>query len=96
MLISTSFYPLQLRPLLLSFFFFLMIRRPPRSTLFPYTSLFRSRVLLAHVDGAVQAEQRAGGRGSHAVLAGPGLRDHPRLAHPLGQQHLAEHVVDLV
>src|SRR3712207_9050593 len=26
-----------------SFFFFLMIRRPPRSTLFPYTTLFRSR-----------------------------------------------------
>src|SRR5476651_2221514 len=26
------------------FFFFLMIRRPPRSTLFPYTTLFRSRV----------------------------------------------------
>src|SRR5260221_2221142 len=28
------------------FFFFLMIRRPPRSTLFPYTTLFRS--LLSH------------------------------------------------
>src|SRR2546430_7526644 len=28
------------------FFFFLMIRRPPRSTLFPYTTLFRSLVLL--------------------------------------------------
>src|SRR5260370_11332501 len=27
------------------FFFFLMIRRPPRSTLFPYTTLFRSRSL---------------------------------------------------
>src|SRR3712207_8136646 len=26
-----------------SFIFFLMIRRPPRSTLFPYTTLFRSR-----------------------------------------------------
>src|SRR5258708_30762997 len=26
------------------FFFFLMIRRPPRSTLFPYTTLFRSCV----------------------------------------------------
>src|SRR2546429_4953275 len=25
-----------------TFFFFLMIRRPPRSTLFPYTTLFRS------------------------------------------------------
>src|SRR5947207_9830274 len=27
-----------------SSFFFLMIRRPPRSTLFPYTTLFRSRM----------------------------------------------------
>src|SRR5690554_7243792 len=27
------------------FFFFLMIRRPPRSTLFPYTTLFRSQLL---------------------------------------------------
>src|SRR3712207_9111159 len=27
------------------FIFFLMIRRPPRSTLFPYTTLFRSNVL---------------------------------------------------
>src|SRR5256885_17046047 len=26
------------------FFFFLMIRRPPRSTLFPYTTLFRSKL----------------------------------------------------
>src|SRR3712207_6890184 len=26
-------------------FFFLMIRRPPRSTLFPYTTLFRSRIV---------------------------------------------------
>src|SRR6266852_6794872 len=29
--------------LLTIFIFFLMIRRPPRSTLFPYTTLFRSR-----------------------------------------------------
>src|SRR5258707_9893862 len=29
------------------YFFFLMIRRPPRSTLFPYTTLFRSMMLCA-------------------------------------------------
>src|SRR5438034_5360041 len=35
-------------PIYVSFFFFcLMIRRPPRSTLFPYTTLFRSAVALA-------------------------------------------------
>src|SRR5256885_8784361 len=29
-----------------AFFFFLMIRRPPRSTLFPYTTLFRSNLTI--------------------------------------------------
>src|SRR3712207_7278642 len=38
-------------------FFFLMIRRPPRSTLFPYTSLFRS---------VVRAARAAHRRGSRA------------------------------
>src|SRR2546422_5540865 len=33
---------LSLRQCFVFFFFFLMIRRPPRSTLFPYTTLFRS------------------------------------------------------
>src|SRR5258708_29560213 len=40
-------------------FFFLMIRRPPRSTLFPYTTLFRSPALsdaLAQL-GAAHAEE---------------------------------------
>src|ERR1039457_7370690 len=32
------------RCICLSFLFFLMIRRPPRSTLFPYTTLFRSGI----------------------------------------------------
>src|SRR3989454_8099857 len=35
------------------FFFFLMIRRPPRSTLFPYTTLFRSPLLASARPGAV-------------------------------------------
>src|SRR5258705_5412443 len=33
-----------------SFFFFLMIRRPPRSTLFPYTTLFRSTIEIGNTD----------------------------------------------
>src|SRR5437588_7058793 len=41
---SASLFLLSL--LLLFFFFFLMIRRPPRSTLFPYTTLFRSIVVI--------------------------------------------------
>src|SRR5260221_7322363 len=53
-----------------SFFFFLMIRRPPRSTLFPYTTLFRSvpdpierhvgvdvRLVVDRRDGLVQRRQ---------------------------------------
>src|SRR2546430_11478688 len=36
-----------------SYFFFLMIRRPPRSTLFPYTTLFRSQ--LSRLDGQLRA-----------------------------------------
>src|SRR3712207_9379651 len=39
-------------------FIFLMIRRPPRSTLFPYTTLFRSRP--QRVDGKVAPRDVAG------------------------------------
>src|SRR6266576_4853610 len=38
-----SYYTSLHSNLTLLFIFFLMIRRPPRSTLFPYTTLFRSR-----------------------------------------------------
>src|SRR5574344_2852362 len=46
-------------------FFFLMIRRPPRSTLFPYTTLFRSRRqrhawrFAPHLAPPGEAEQRS-------------------------------------
>src|SRR5690349_25134724 len=40
--LSSSASPFLLSAFLHSIFFFLMIRRPPRSTLFPYTTLFRS------------------------------------------------------
>src|SRR3712207_8417371 len=49
-------------------FFFLMIRRPPRSTLFPYTTLFRS-------DGVVLAQQRRAAQDRGA----DGLRAHTYL-----------------
>src|SRR2546422_5579956 len=44
--------------LFVCFFFFLMIRRPPRSTLFPYTTLFRSAVVgsLGPIREAVSVE----------------------------------------
>src|SRR2546430_3178909 len=44
-------------------FFFLMIRRPPRSTLFPYTTLFRSPAPAgAAADGAPSGYRRAAAR----------------------------------
>ena len=53
-------------------------------------------VLGAHVDVALEAEQRAGRRRRDAVLAGAGLGDDAPLAHARGEQRLAERVVDLV
>src|SRR2546430_16420393 len=42
MFVCVSVYAVRPQPSVYVFFFFLMIRRPPRSTLFPYTTLFRS------------------------------------------------------
>ena len=53
-------------------------------------------IQLPHVDAALQAKQGGRRGGGDAVLSGAGLRDHPRLPHSLGEQRLAEHVVDLV
>src|SRR2546426_1301953 len=68
-----------------------MIRRPPRSTLFPYTTLFRSRKVLEDdhavhpgpADLATLEDHAAGGRALEArddveqrALAAPGVADH--------------------
>src|SRR5438445_3912926 len=58
-----DFVTLALMPISVEFlFFFLMIRRPPRSTLFPYTTLFRSR-------GEGDAESRGLRRRAHRADA---------------------------
>src|SRR5436853_5527794 len=51
-------------------FFFLLIRRPPRSTLFPYTTLFRSRIggVLPHDAKQIGAVSGAQGAHGEAVL----------------------------
>jgi hypothetical protein len=49
-----------------------------------------------HEDDAVEAEERRRGGRRDSVLAGSRLRDHTLLPHPLGQQRLTKHVVDLV
>ena len=50
----------------------------------------------AHVDDALEAEERARGRRRDAVLPRSRLGDDARLAHPLREERLAEGVVDLV
>src|SRR2546430_7364754 len=54
-------------------FFFLMIRRPPRSTLFPYTTLFRSRVVVAYVRSRIGVGEAAG------IAVGKGTRVEERV-----------------
>src|SRR2546430_17641526 len=64
-----------LRHCLYFFFFFLMIRRPPRSTLFPYTTLFRSRVRGASVKQLLRPEAGSCSRSGRTDVAG--IRDGP-------------------
>src|SRR5690349_12065948 len=60
-------YHFYVHPLSSLFFFFLMIRRPPRSTLFPYTTLFRS----LHFEGQGGAAGFARGQ-AHVALTPEG------------------------
>jgi len=53
-------------------------------------------IRLAHVDHALETQQRARERGCGAVLARARFRDNAGLAHLLGQQRLADHLVSLV
>src|SRR3989442_9868937 len=62
------------------FFFFLMIRRPPRSTLFPYTTLFRSRRRFPH--------ERAGTRHRGAVRARSDFRSEEHTSELQSRPHL--------
>src|SRR5688572_31494676 len=55
--------------------FLLMARRPPRSTLFPYTTLFRSRPAARGGSGGAND---AGGRGGRAMGHRRRLADHAR------------------
>src|SRR5690554_7455217 len=54
---------------MLSLVFFLMLRRPPRSTLFPYTTLFRSIVGVGSVEGSNQLTAHGAVEGIHALRA---------------------------
>src|SRR2546430_12050012 len=80
-------------------FFFLMIRRPPRSTLFPYTTLFRSVVEVLNADAALEALANL----AHVVLEAlerpdppfvhlDAVADHP---HPRRSGRSEEHTSEL-
>ena len=55
-----------------------------------------TRIDLAHVDAAFQAEHGAHRSGGHAMLTCTGFSNDPSLAHALDQQSLPKRIVDLV
>src|SRR2546427_2279644 len=65
-----------------NFFFFLMIRRPPRSTLFPYTTLFRSWEL--------QRQPRPRVPGDRQGLDRQRGAEQPRPRAPRSEEHTSE------
>src|SRR5437762_12389567 len=72
------------------FFFFLTIQPPPNSTLFPYTTLFRSAVALSA--GAVGESYRGGRLGEQAfVLDGLGVKNQVDASTgPRSEEHTSE------
>src|SRR3712207_7826252 len=82
----------------LSFFFFLMIRRPPRSTLFPYPTLFRSAHLedpdpladrrLAEGEGVVRGHAAVCTRDGTAVGVVVGMRSEEHTSELQSRQYL--------
>src|SRR3712207_8089674 len=84
---------------ILCLLFFLMIRRPPRSTLFPYTTLFRSRerdalqdllgaVLGVDADVQVSDLQGAHGVASLPSVSGCGVRSEEHTSELQSRQYL--------
>src|SRR5205807_4212574 len=83
------FYDFHFTFLYIFFFFFLMIRRPPRSTLFPYTTLFRS--LPEGIDGGRFRWVDLDGEGLSGVLSeGDGGWSYKRNFSPRSEEHTSE------
>src|SRR3712207_8996730 len=70
-----------------------MIRRPPRSTLFPYTTLFRSRAGRGRARGRFAL--RRGGRGDRAGARAGGPRLRPAGGTGRGARRSEEHTSEL-
>src|SRR5260370_30622225 len=76
-----------------------MIRRPPRSTLFPYTTLFRSRIHFTW-SASIRAAPSCCGRRSHADALHRGLRTchavmRPRETYSRNTMRSEEHTSEL-
>src|SRR3712207_7274475 len=76
-----------------------MIRRPPRSTLFPYTTLFRSSGR-DRVRAAAREAARAGALRTRRLVAAPGAERSPRVVRHLARpdeipQRSEEHTSEL-
>src|SRR2546426_5762318 len=69
-----------------------MIRRPPRSTLFPYTTLFRSQPSRGrNVARAQPADRRSAGERRHHPAVLPGVPGHAEAADgPRSEEHTSE------
>src|SRR3712207_7481547 len=79
------------------FFFFLMIRRPPRSTLFPYTTLFRSTITVLQV---VELLDGPFGRDAEGVLgeaaaAARAVMERTTIADVVERERSEEHTSEL-
>src|SRR2546427_8955355 len=70
-------------------FFFLMIRRPPRSTLFPYTTLFRSDFSVQGADVTILPQIPRAGEASRVtvVVNNVGIADADRKSTRLNSSH---------
>src|SRR2546427_8653657 len=76
------------------FFFFLMIRRPPRSTLFPYTTLFRSPATARRDRPTASPEiDRSAPAKGQSPSPGPAESTHGRPG--LGRRRSEEHTSEL-
>src|SRR2546430_15122526 len=73
-----------------------MIRRPPRSTLFPYTTLFRSRAVVQHEELpahlAVEPRHDGGGMARGGVTARALVEPRGRIVRTIERERLDEHL----
>src|SRR3712207_7847223 len=77
-------------------FCFLMIRPPPRSTLFPYTTLFRSTVFIGDIEELRQIEESAAALTLGAAVRYSEAREALARLHPdLGELRSEEHTSEL-